>query len=73
VLGSAVLFASIHAAQLGGALPELGAIFLVGVTLGYARGRSGSLVPGFLMHTAYNATLFTVIAAATKGFHDFPH
>jgi membrane protease YdiL (CAAX protease family) len=73
VLGSAVLFASIHAAQLGGALPELGAIFLVGVALGYARGRSGSLVPGFLMHTTYNATLFAAIVVATKGFHEFPH
>jgi membrane protease YdiL (CAAX protease family) len=72
VLGSALLFASIHSAQLAGALPELGAIFLVGVVLGYVRGRSGSLLPGFLMHTAYNATLFAVIAAATKGFHDFP-
>ncbi len=72
VLGSALLFASIHAAQLAGALPELGAIFLVGVALGYARGRSGSLLPGFLMHTAYNATLFAAIAAATKGFRDFP-
>jgi membrane protease YdiL (CAAX protease family) len=72
VLGSAVLFASIHAAQLGGALPELGAIFLVGVVLGYVRGRSGSLIPGFVMHTAYNATLFAAITVATKGFHEFP-
>jgi uncharacterized protein len=72
VLGSATLFASIHAGQLGGALPELGAIFFVGVVLGYARGRTGSVIPGFLMHTAYNATLFAAIAAATKGFHSFP-
>jgi membrane protease YdiL (CAAX protease family) len=71
VLGSAVLFASIHSAQLGGALPELGAIFLVGVALGYVRGRSGSLLPSFLMHTAYNATLFAAIVAGTAGFHDF--
>ena len=72
VLVSALLFASIHSAQLAGALPELSAIFLVGVALGYVRGRSGSLVPGFLMHTAYNATLFAAIIAGTKGFHDFP-
>jgi membrane protease YdiL (CAAX protease family) len=72
VLVSALLFASIHSAQLAGALPELGAIFLVGVAFGYVRGRSGSLVPGFLMHTAYNATLFAAIIVGTKGFHDFP-
>jgi membrane protease YdiL (CAAX protease family) len=72
VLGSAALFASIHAPQLDGGLPQLGAIFLVGVALGYARGRTGSLAPGFWMHTSYNATLFGAIFAATHGFGRMP-
>jgi membrane protease YdiL (CAAX protease family) len=58
VLGSAALFASIHA-------------FLVGVALGYARARTRSIVPSFLMHIAYNVTLFVAIIVGTKGFHDF--
>ena len=72
VLGSAALFASIHAPQLDGGLPQLGAIFLVGVALGYVRGRTGSLAPGFWMHTSYNATLFGAIFAVTHGFSRMP-
>lgn len=72
VLISALLFASIHAPQLASSLPQLGAIFMVGVTLGYARGRTGSLAPGFWIHTAYNATLFGAIFAATHGFKQMP-
>jgi membrane protease YdiL (CAAX protease family) len=72
VLISAALFASIHAPQLDGGLPQLGAIFLVGVALGYVRGRTGSLAPGFWMHTSYNATLFGAIFAATHGFRQMP-
>jgi len=72
VLLSALLFASIHAPQLAGGLPQLGAIFFVGVALGYVRGRTGSLVPGFLMHTSYNAALFLATIIGTKGFREFP-
>jgi membrane protease YdiL (CAAX protease family) len=72
VFFSALLFSSIHAQQLGGGIAPLAAIFLVGVALGYARGRTGSLVPGFIMHTSYNATLFAALIVSTKGFRQFP-
>jgi membrane protease YdiL (CAAX protease family) len=71
ILGSAVLFASIHAPQLAGGLPQIGAIFLVGCALGYARGRTQSLAPSFWMHTSYNAALFAAMAIGTGGFKHF--
>lgn len=72
VLGSSLVFASIHAPQLAGGIPQLAVIFMVGVLLGYVRGRTGSLVPGWLIHTGYNATLFSAVCVATKGFTKFP-
>ena len=71
VLSTAALFALIHVPQLGGAWPPVIAIFLVGVAFSYARGRSGSLVPSFLMHLSYNSTLFAALYLATNGFRKF--
>lgn len=72
VLITAALFAGIHAPQLGGGLPQVSAIFFVGLALGYARGRTGSLVPPYLMHLSYNSTLFVSLYVATKGFEQLP-
>lgn len=72
VLSTAALFAAIHAPQLGGGLPQVGYIFLVGVALSYARGRTGNLVPPYLIHVSYNATLFTALYLSSEGFRKFP-
>ncbi len=72
VLATAGLFAAIHGPQLGGSWPQVGAIFLVGLALTYARGSTGSLVPAFLMHVSYNSTLFTSLFVATHGFQTWP-
>ncbi len=71
VLSTALLFASIHIQQLNWALPQVAAIFLVGVALSYARGRSGSLVPSYLIHLGYNSTLFVAIFVSSEGFRHF--
>ena len=71
VLTTAGLFASIHIQQLDGAWPQVGVIFLVGVVLSYARGRTGSLAPSYLMHLSYNSTLFVAIFLSSEGFHRF--
>lgn len=71
VLSTAALFASIHIQQLNWAWPQVAAIFLVGVALSYARGRSGSLVPSYLMHLSYNSTLFVAIFVSSGGFRHF--
>lgn len=68
VLLTAVLFAVIHAAQLWGGWQELAAIFIVGLVFSYSRGRTGSLVPSYLMHLGYNAALFVSLYFSTDGF-----
>lgn len=71
VLATAACFAAIHVPQLGGGWPEVLAIFLVGAAFSYARGRTGSLVPPYLMHVGYNTTLFAAIYVASQGFTKF--
>ena len=68
---SALLFALIHAPQLSGAWPEMVAILLVGTVLSYARGKTGSLVPPYLLHVGYNTTLFTFLYVTTDRFRAF--
>ena len=67
---SALLFAAIHAPQLSGGGPEIAAIFFVGGAFSYCRGKTGSLLPPFLMHLAYNACLFVSMYISTDGFRD---
>jgi CAAX protease family protein len=69
VLFTALLFALIHAPQLGGGLSEMAAIYCVGVALSYARGKTGSVLPSYLMHLGYNATLFVSLYFSTNHFH----
>ncbi len=71
VVATAACFAAIHYPQLGGGWPEVLAIFLVGTAFTYARGRTGSLVPPYLMHVGYNTTLFAAIFVASQGFKKF--
>jgi membrane protease YdiL (CAAX protease family) len=65
---TALLFALIHAPQLSGGWSEMAAIYCVGVVLSYARGKTGSLLPSYLMHLGYNATLFVSLYLTTDQF-----
>jgi len=68
VLLTATLFAVIHASQLWGGWEEIAAIFIVGVAFSYARGKTGSLAPSYLMHVGYNTALFVSLYLSTDGF-----
>jgi len=68
VLLTALLFAAIHASQLWGGWEEIAAIFVVGVAFSYSRGKTGSLVPSYLMHLGYNTALFASLYLSTDGF-----
>ncbi len=70
VLLTAVLFAAIHAPQLWGGWPEIATILVVGAVFSYCRGKTGSLLPPFLMHLAYNTCLFVSMYISTDGFRD---
>ena len=68
VLITALLFAFVHVPQLSGGWQEIAAIFLVGVVFSYCRGKTGSLLPPYLMHLAYNASLFALLYISTDRF-----
>ncbi len=65
---TALGFALMHAAQLANAWGPLLVLFVVGLALTIARIITRSVVPGFLMHIGYNATLFTLLYVASDGF-----
>ena len=68
VLLTALLFAAIHVPQLIGGWEEIASILVVGAVFSYCRGKTGSLVAPFLMHVAYNASLFVSLYVTTDQF-----
>jgi membrane protease YdiL (CAAX protease family) len=57
VPATAVLFALLHAPQLWPSLAGIVLIFAVGCVLSIVRERTNSLIPSFIVHTAYNGML----------------
>lgn len=68
---TSLLFALIHSAQLANAWAPLLLLFIVGVVLTSVRVRTGSVVPGFFLHAAYNFTLFAELFFQTGHFRHF--
>lgn len=64
VPATAALFTLLHVPQLWGSWVGIALIFGVGYVLSAVRERSGSLIPSFIMHTAYNAMLFGLFAVS---------
>ena len=62
---TAALFALLHSPQLAGNWPSVFLIFFVGCILSFVRYRSNSIIPSFIVHTSYNATLFLLFAIST--------
>jgi membrane protease YdiL (CAAX protease family) len=68
VPATAVLFAALHYPEYAGAWTHVFMILVVGLVLSIARASTGSLVPSFLLHTAYNATFIGLLFLGTHGF-----
>ncbi len=68
---TAVLFAALHYPEYAGAWTHISMILVVGLVLSLARASTGSLVPSFLLHTAYNATFIGLLFLGTHGFKNF--
>jgi CAAX protease family protein len=60
--GTAFLFAGLHSLQLWGNWVAILLILAVGFALAFVRNRSGSVIPGLIVHMSYNATLFALSA-----------
>jgi membrane protease YdiL (CAAX protease family) len=65
VPATAALFTLLHVPQLWGSWAGILLIFVVGYVLSVVRERTNSIIPSFIIHTAYNATLFGVFALST--------
>ncbi len=65
-----LLFAAIHVPQLSGGWEEITSIFIVGMAFSYCRGKTRSLVAPYLMHLAYNASLFVSLFISTDRFRN---
>jgi membrane protease YdiL (CAAX protease family) len=65
VPATAVLFALMHAPQLWPSLAGILLILVVGCVLSIVRERSNSLIPSFIVHTAYNGMLVGASAIGT--------
>jgi uncharacterized protein len=68
VVITALTFALIHSSQLASAWAPLLLLFVVGVVLTLLRVRTGSVIPSFVLHAAYNLTLFVQTFFATDHF-----
>ncbi len=55
VLITAALFGSLHLFEYSFAWQYAAIIFLAGAVFGWARARTGSVIPGFLMHCCFNS------------------
>lgn len=68
VLLTSVAFMLIHVSQLAGAWLPLVILFFVGTAFTLARAWTGSVAVPYLMHVAYNATLFAGLFLSTGYF-----
>jgi membrane protease YdiL (CAAX protease family) len=68
VVLTACAFAFVHSTQLAHAWGPLLSILIVGLVLTAVRVRLNSVAASWLLHTAYNGTLFLISWAGTSGF-----
>jgi membrane protease YdiL (CAAX protease family) len=68
IIITALLFALIHQSQLAYAWGPLLLLFIVGVVLTTVRARTNSVGASFLLHVAYNSTLFVLLWLSTDHF-----
>jgi membrane protease YdiL (CAAX protease family) len=68
IIGTAVLFAGMHAYEYKGAWNHLLLIFIVGLILSLTRGLTHKLAPSVVLHTTYNACLMIGLFVATSHF-----
>lgn len=72
VVATGLAFGALHASQLGGSWGPIALICLVGTIFTYVRARTGSVIPGYLLHLGYNTLLFTGFVIQTSGLRNLP-
>ena len=72
IIFTGIIFGAFHAMQLWGAWGQIALLVVVGIVLTSIRARTGSVLASFLVHVAYNSTLFAGLLIGSHGLHDFP-
>ena len=72
IILTGLLFGGLHAAQLWGGWVQIGWIVLVGMLLTLVRARTGTVLAGYLIHLAYNTTLFSGLLIGTRFLQHLP-
>lgn len=67
-----VLFGGMHGAQLWPAYPQIALLMGVGIVLTFARARARSTLASYLIHVAYNFSLFAAFFVTTHGLKNIP-
>jgi membrane protease YdiL (CAAX protease family) len=72
VVLTGVLFGLLHASQLGGNLPQVALIIAVGIVFTAARAKTGSVLPGYMLHVSYNSFIAIAFLIASHGLRHMP-
>jgi membrane protease YdiL (CAAX protease family) len=73
ILTSGILFGLLHASQLWGGWGQIALILGVGLLFSWVRARSGTVLASFLLHFAYNSTLFALDEIASHFLQKTAH
>jgi uncharacterized protein len=72
VIFTGLLFGLMHASQLGGNLPQVALIIVVGIVFTAARAKTGNVLPGYLLHVSYNSFIAIAFLIASHGLRHMP-
>lgn len=72
VIFTGALFGLMHAAQLGGNLPQVALIVAVGIVFTSVRAKTGNVLPGYLLHVSYNSFIAIAFLVASHGLRQMP-
>jgi membrane protease YdiL (CAAX protease family) len=72
VLFTGLLFGLMHSSQLGGNLPQVALIVVVGIVFTAARAKTGNVLPGYLLHVSYNSFIAIAFLVASHGLRQMP-
>jgi membrane protease YdiL (CAAX protease family) len=73
VVFTGLLFGLMHASQLGGNLPQVALLVTVGIAFTAVRAKTGSVLPGYLVHVSYNSFISIAFLIASRGLRHMPH
>ena len=73
VVFTGLIFGLMHASQLGGNLPQVSLLIAVGIVFTAVRAKTGSVLPGYLVHVSYNSFISIAFLIASHGLRHMPH